>query len=46
MLKRSRRDGKTIWKNSINKILMNWITTMVWLVTQSQIFWIVKSSGP
>ena len=28
------------------KILMNWITTMVWIVTQSQTFWSVKSSEP
>ena len=28
------------------KILMNWITTVVWLVTQSQTFWSTKSSGP
>ena len=28
------------------KILMNQITTMVWLVTQSQTFWSAKSSGP
>ena len=25
---------------------MNWITMMVWAVTQSQTFWNVKSSGP
>ena len=25
---------------------MNQITTMMWLVTQSQTFWSVKSSGP
>ena len=28
------------------KILMNWITMMLWLVTQSQTFWRAKSSGP
>ena len=27
-------------------ILMNWITMMVWTVTQSQTFWSMKSSGP
>jgi len=27
-------------------ILMTWITTMVWPVTQSQTFWSVKSYGP
>ena len=46
MLKRSRRDGKNTQKNCIKEILMNQITTMVWLVTQSQTFWSVKSSGP
>ena len=25
---------------------MNWITELVWLVTQTQILWSVKSSGP
>ena len=34
--------GKTVLKN----ILKNWITTMVWLVTQSQTFWNAKFSGP
>ena len=38
MLKRS-RDGKNTWKNCTKKILMNWITTMVWSVTQSQTMW-------
>ena len=28
------------------KFLMNWITKMVWSLTQSQTFWSVKSSGP
>ena len=28
------------------KILVNLITLMVWLVSQSQTFWSVKSSGP
>ena len=37
---------KEYMKNCIKKILMNWITTMVWLVTQSQTFWSMKSSGP
>ena len=46
MLKRSRRDGKKTRKNWIKKIVMNWITPMVWLVTQSQIFWSEKSRGP
>ena len=36
----------TTWKNCIKKILINWITMMVWLVTQSQTFWSVKSRGP
>ena len=30
----------------LKKILMNQITMMVWLVTQSQTFWKAKSSGP
>ena len=46
MLKRSRRDGKNIWKNCIKKILMNQISRMVWSVTQSQTFWSAKSNGP
>ena len=45
MLKRSRRDGKNTQKNFIKKILMKQIIMMVWLVTQSQTFWSVKSSG-
>ena len=28
------------------KILTNWITMMMWSVTQSQTFWRVKSSRP
>ena len=28
------------------KILMTWITTMVWSVNQSQTSWSMKSSGP
>ena len=47
--KRSRRDGKNTQKNTKNctkKILMTWITSMVWSLTQSQTFWSVKSSGP
>ena len=45
MLKRSKRDGKNTRKNYIKKILKNQITTIVWLVTQSQTFWSGKSSG-
>ena len=41
-----KRDGKNTRKNGIKKILMNRITTMVWLVTQTQTFWSVKPSGP
>ena len=41
---------KMRWKEYMEdlykKILMKWITTMVWLVTQGQTFWSVKSSGP
>ena len=39
MLKRSKRDGKNTWKNCIKKILINQITSIVWLVPQSQTFW-------
>ena len=46
MRKRSRRDGKNTWKNCTKKISTNQITTMVWLVTQSQTFWNAKFSGP
>ena len=46
MRKRSRRDGKNTWKNCTKNIVMNWIATMVCLVTQSQTFWSVKSSEP
>ena len=28
------------------KVLMTWITTMVWSFTESQTFWSVKPSGP
>ena len=37
---------KNTRKNCIKKILMNQITMMVWLVTQGQTFWGVKSSAP
>ena len=40
--KRWKEHGRTVLK----KILMNQITMMVWLVTQSQTFWSTKSSGP
>ena len=33
-------------KELYEKILMNQITTMVWLVTQSQTIWSAKSSVP
>ena len=46
MLKKSRSNEKKTQKNCIKKILMNQITTMVCLVTQSQTFWSAKSSGP
>ena len=39
--KRSRRDRKNT-QDYAKMILMNSITTMVWSVTQSQIFWSVK----
>ena len=50
---RDRADAEEIkkrWKEYTEelckKILMNWITMMLWLVTQSQTFWSAKSSGP
>ena len=43
--KRLRRDEKNTQKNCTKKILMNRIAKMVWLVTQSQTFLSVKSSG-
>ena len=46
IVSRSSRDGKNAWKNCTRKVLMNWITTMVWSVTHSQTFWSVKSNGP
>ena len=39
------KNGKNRQKNSIENILMNQITIMVWLVIQSQTFWNVKLSG-
>ena len=44
--KRSRRDGRTTWKNNAKKILTNQITTIVGSVTWSQTFWSVRSSSP
>ena len=40
--KRWKEDMEELYKN----ILMNQITVMVWLVTQSQTFWSAKPSGP
>ena len=41
---------KKRWKEYMEElykeILMNWITMIVWSVTQSQTFWSVKSSRP
>ena len=43
-------ETKKRWKEYMEelykKILMNKISMMVWLVTQSQPFWSAKSSGP
>ena len=41
-----RRRWKEYVEELYKNILMNWITMMVWSVTQSQTFWSVKSSGP
>ena len=46
MLKQSWRHENNTQKNYVKKILMNLITMMVWLVSQSQPFWSAKSSGP
>ena len=44
------KEIKKRWKEYMEelckKILMNWITMMLRLVTQSQTFWRAKSSGP
>ena len=44
------KEIKKRWKDYMEElyknILMNRITMMVWLVTQRQTFWSVKSSGP
>ena len=45
--RRDQEETKRIHGTTVQKkILMNWKTVMVWSATQSQIFWIVKSSGP
>ena len=44
--KRLRRGGKNTQKNNIGKVLMTWITMMVWSLIYSQTYWSVKSSGP
>ena len=36
---------KEYTKKTTKKILMIWISMMLWSVTQSQTFWRVKSSG-
>ena len=41
-----KKGWKEYMKNCIEKILMNRITMIVLLVTQSQTFWSAKSSGP
>ena len=35
-----------IGRNYTKKVLMTWVTTMVWSLTFSQTSWSVKSSGP
>ena len=39
-----RRGGKNTQKNCTKKVLMIWITTMMWSLTYSQTSWSVKSS--
>ena len=41
--KRLRRGGKNTQKNYTKKVLMTWITMIVWLLTQSQTSWSVKT---
>ena len=41
----SRRGGKNT-QNRTRKVLMTWITMVVWSFTSSQTSWSVKSSGP
>ena len=41
-----RRRWKEYVEELYKNILMNWITMMVWSVTQSQTFWSVQSSRP
>ena len=40
------RSGKNTQKNYTKKVLMIFVTTMVWSLTYSQTSWSVKSSGP
>ena len=41
-----KKGGKNIQKNYTKKVLMTWITTMVWSLTSSETSCSVKSSGP
>ena len=37
------------WKEYMEELYkkdLNWITMMLWLITQNQTFWRAKSSGP
>ena len=42
---RLRSSGKNTQKNYTKKVLMTWITTMVWSLTSSQTSWSVKKVG-
>ena len=44
--KRLRRGDKNTQKNCVEKVLMVWLTMMVWSLTWSQTSWSVKLSGP
>ena len=41
-----RRGGKNTQKKFTTKVLMTWITIIVWSLIQSQTSWNVKSNGP
>ena len=51
MLKRSRRDEKNPLKNCIKKILMNWVTMMVWFshpesdILECEVKWTLRSTA-
>ena len=49
-MEKKKKEQKNTWKNCIKKILMNQITMMIWLVTQSQtleceVMWALRSTS-